>query len=68
MPVVDGRQVARAIKNASPTTPVLLLTGWGQRLAATGDTPAHVDYVLNKPLKLQELRHALARCYASAAS
>jgi signal transduction histidine kinase/ActR/RegA family two-component response regulator/HAMP domain-containing protein len=60
MPHVDGRHVARAVKEASPTTPVLLLTGWGQRLAADRDVPAHVDAVLAKPPKLQDLREALA--------
>ncbi len=62
MPNVDGRKVARAIKAASPATPIILLTGWGQRLTAEGDIPPHVDYVLNKPPKLLELRDTLARC------
>jgi signal transduction histidine kinase/ActR/RegA family two-component response regulator len=60
MPYVDGRKVASAIKNDSPSTPVILLTGWGQRLVAEGDVPPHVDRVLNKPPKLRELRAALA--------
>ena len=60
MPYVDGRKVARAVKNESPSTPVILLTGWGQRLVAEGDIPPHVDRVLNKPPKLRELRAALA--------
>jgi signal transduction histidine kinase/ActR/RegA family two-component response regulator len=62
MPYVDGRQVASAIKGVSPTTPIILLTGWGQRLVAEGDIPPHVDQVLNKPPKLRELREALAQC------
>ncbi|MEO6079731.1 MAG: PAS domain S-box protein [Steroidobacteraceae bacterium] len=62
MPYVDGRQVASAIKTASPSTPIILLTGWGQRLVAEGDVPAHVDMVLNKPPKLRDLREALVRC------
>jgi len=62
MPYVDGRQVASAVKNLSPATPVILLTGWGQRLVAEGDIPPHVDRVLNKPPKLRELREALAQC------
>jgi len=59
MPYVDGRKVASAIKAASPSTPVIMLTGWGQRLVAEGDIPPHVDRVLNKPPKLRELRTAL---------
>jgi len=60
MPYVDGRQVASGIKELSPSTPVILLTGWGQRLMDDGELPAHVDRVLNKPPKLAELRGALA--------
>jgi len=62
MPYVDGRKVAAAVKDASPSTPVILLTGWGQRLLAEGDVPPHVDRVLNKPPKLRDIREALARC------
>ena len=64
MPHVDGRKVASAVKAAAPTTPVLLLTGWGQRLVAEGDVPASVDRVLSKPPKMRELRAALAECLA----
>ena len=62
MPYVSGRQVAAAIKNLSPLTPVILLTGWGQRMNAEGDVPEHVNRVLSKPPKLRELREALAQC------
>ena len=68
MPYVDGRKVASAIKNDSPSTPVILLTGWGQRLVAEGDIPPNVDRVLNKPPKLKELRAALAELAGGAVS
>jgi CheY-like chemotaxis protein len=60
MPYVDGRKVASAVKAVSPSTPVILITGWGQRLVAEEGVPAHVDRVLNKPPKLRDLRGALA--------
>jgi CheY-like chemotaxis protein len=66
MPYVDGRRVAEAVKAASPSTPVILLTGWGQRLVSEEDIPPHVDHVLSKPPKLREVREALARCCESA--
>jgi CheY-like chemotaxis protein len=62
MPHVDGRKVANAVKTTSPNTPVILLTGWGQKLVAEGDIPPNVDRVLNKPAKLRELREVLAWC------
>ena len=68
MPYVDGRKVAAAVKTASPATPVILLTGWGQRLKDDGEVPLHVDRVLNKPPMLQELRLAVADLAASRAN
>jgi len=66
MPYVDGRKVAAELKTLSPSTPVLLLTGWGRGLMADADVPAHVDQVLGKPPKLREIREALARHCATA--
>ncbi len=59
MPHVDGRTVAAAIKRVSPVTPVIMLTGWGQRLSAENNVPEHVDRLLSKPPKLGELRAVL---------
>jgi len=41
--------------------PVVMLTGWGQRLATEGDIPEHVDHLLAKPPKLRDLRATLAQ-------
>jgi signal transduction histidine kinase/ActR/RegA family two-component response regulator len=60
MPYVDGRKVAAAVKASSPTTPVIMLTGWGRRLIAENDLPACVNRVLSKPPRLIELRTAVA--------
>jgi CheY-like chemotaxis protein len=59
MPHVDGRRVAEGIKKLSSKTPVIMLTGWGNRMLAEHDTPTHVDRVLSKPPRLAELRGAL---------
>jgi len=61
MPHVDGRKVAASIGKASPGTPIILLTGWGQRLLDENDVPAAVHRVLAKPPRLSELRSALYR-------
>src|SRR5262249_19319363 len=57
---VDGRKVAAAIREMSPKVPIIMLTGWGQRLIAEDDIPEHVDRVLAKPPRMQQLRAALA--------
>jgi len=70
MPQMDGRQVARNIKEQSSTTPVILLTGWGARMRTDGDIPSGVDEVLGKPPRMSDLRRALCRvaCAAGAAT
>jgi len=60
MPYVDGRKVAAKVRAVSPTVPIVMLTGWGQRLVADDEVPPHVDRVLNKPPRLAELREILA--------
>jgi signal transduction histidine kinase/ActR/RegA family two-component response regulator len=60
MPHLDGRAVAAAVKAVDPGTPVILLTGWGARLATENETPVGVDRVLGKPPRLTELRAVLA--------
>jgi signal transduction histidine kinase len=60
MPHVDGRQVVASVRAATPDTPIIMLTGWGQRLQADNEQTPHVNRVLSKPPRLQELRKALA--------
>ncbi len=64
MPGVDGRQVAAAIKALSPHTPVIMLTGWGERMVEEGEVPADVNQILSKPPKLRDLRQAMNKCLA----
>ncbi|MET3133143.1 signal transduction histidine kinase/HAMP domain-containing protein/ActR/RegA family two-component response regulator [Oxalobacteraceae bacterium GrIS 1.11] len=63
MPYVDGRKVATAIKQMAPTTPLIMLTGWGQRLIPDSDNLVEVDCVLSKPPKLRDLRLALTKLF-----
>jgi signal transduction histidine kinase/response regulator RpfG family c-di-GMP phosphodiesterase len=68
MPHVDGRAVAAAIKAAEPKTAIIMLTGWGQRLVASGETPPDVFAVVSKPPRIAELRQVIAECTADASS
>ncbi|MDB6064664.1 MAG: hybrid sensor histidine kinase/response regulator [Pedosphaera sp.] len=61
MPYLDGRQVARTLKNESPKTPIIMLTGWGAFMKSDGDVPAHVDGILSKPPRMNEMRGMLTR-------
>jgi CheY-like chemotaxis protein len=64
MPYVDGRKVAAKVRALSPTVPIVMLTGWGQRLVADGEVPPQVDRVLNKPPRLADLRAIIAELTA----
>lgn len=59
MPVVDGRKVAEALKRIRPEVPILLLTGWGQRMQLDDETVPGVDRILGKPPRLEELRQSV---------
>ena len=61
MPEVDGQQVARSIKSESPSTPVILLTGWGTMIKDDGDQPVLVDAVVSKPPRIHELNQLLLK-------
>jgi len=66
MPYVDGMKVAATIKSQSPSTLIVMLTGWGQRLLEDKDLPANVDRVLSKPPRIHELRTIIAEVGAKA--
>lgn len=68
MPYMDGRKVAAAIHAVRASAPVILLTGWGQRMLAEGDIPPHVFRVLSKPPRSAQLREALLACAVPANS
>jgi signal transduction histidine kinase/ActR/RegA family two-component response regulator len=61
MPYVDGRQVAKVLKQESPATPVLMLTGWGAFMKEDNALPSQVDGVLSKPPRSREIRETLRR-------
>jgi signal transduction histidine kinase/ActR/RegA family two-component response regulator len=61
MPGFDGRQVARAIKGESPSTPVIMLTGWGGEIREDKEKISEVDVVIEKPPSIQHLHDTLVR-------
>ena len=60
MPRLDGRQLTQILKSESPSTPILMMTGWGTLIKGE-DLPAQVDGILNKPPNIGELLEALRR-------
>ncbi|HXE42580.1 MAG TPA: response regulator, partial [Candidatus Baltobacteraceae bacterium] len=61
MPYVDGREVAKIIKQGSPATPVVLLTGWGEFISDEETALSDFDDILSKPPRLGEFREMFRR-------
>jgi signal transduction histidine kinase len=68
MPDMNGDQVASAIKATNPDVPVVMLTGFGSMMEATGERPTAVDLVIGKPVTIDGLRAALAKAVALCAA
>lgn len=60
MPHLTGLQLAEVIKQVSPTTPVILLTGGDQHDDENAPSDV-VDVVVSKPLTMGSLQQALSR-------
>jgi len=61
MPEIDGEQVAREIKAMAPGVPVIMMTGWGTMMNKDGEKSRHVEAVIGKPPKLDELNALISR-------
>jgi CheY-like chemotaxis protein len=60
MPGISGWQVAEMIKRDSPTTPVIMVTGWGNQLDPDQIEQSGVDRVLTKPFQWLKVLDALS--------
>jgi DNA-binding response OmpR family regulator len=49
MPHMDGKVLARKVKELSPGTPVILLSGWGNFMNLNGERPEYIDCLMGKP-------------------
>lgn len=60
MPGMSGWDIARAVKERNPCTPVILVTGWGAQVKEGEVKKRGVDLVITKPFQLEQIRQALA--------
>lgn len=61
MPQMNGGQVTKAIKSLSPSTPVILISGWDSRSSIDAETLNFVDWILDKPTTRRDLQNALKK-------
>ena len=59
MPDISGDQLASILREISPQTPIIMLTGFGSIMSSAGEMPDAIDCLLSKPLKLQDFRNAI---------
>jgi CheY-like chemotaxis protein len=59
MPAMDGLSLARHIKESSPSTPVILLTGSDRETVRKRVERAPVDSIIFKPVRLEDLRRTV---------
>lgn len=61
IPDMGGDQIAAEIKRISPTTPIIMLTGFGDIMDARREKPDGVDCLLGKPVTPDQLQEAVIR-------
>lgn len=61
MPEVTGWDVASEVKRLSPATPVIMVTGWAQRLTLDEARSRGADFLLAKPFIVDEVLAVMRR-------
>jgi DNA-binding response OmpR family regulator len=64
MPKISGMSLISIIKEKSPNTPVIAITGWGEYPEAFAQE-SQADKVLSKPFELSELDKAINELISS---
>lgn len=59
---MDGLELAAAVKEHSPTTPVVLITAYAAKLETMGKV-SNVELVLKKPFSVDDLHGALIKLF-----
>jgi signal transduction histidine kinase len=59
MPHMSGTELLRRLKERSPQTPVIVMTGWGSEVRPKG-----ADAILSKPIRRRQLKETLASLFA----
>jgi signal transduction histidine kinase len=59
MPEINGDHLAASIKELRPQEPIIMLTGFADLINANGGPSRHVDLVMSKPARLDDLRRAI---------
>ena len=64
MPEMNGTELAESLSKTDPNIPFILLTGFGDLMNVDEAPPTGVDYVLSKPVTMDELKSAIVYVYS----
>jgi DNA-binding NtrC family response regulator len=65
MPIMEGSELAQFVKETSPTTPVILLTGTDRETVWKKVAKGSIDSVIFKPFKLNDFQSTVQGALAS---
>jgi CheY-like chemotaxis protein len=65
MPEMDGWALASHIKDLSPDTPIVLITGSEKSAVMEGLRTSNVGYVLFKPFSLEDIQKTVSTALAT---
>jgi YesN/AraC family two-component response regulator len=68
MPGVDGHQLAVSVKVTALETPIVMISGFVDFDYESGWLPENIDYVIQKPVTVNQLRQALTAVTIARAS
>lgn len=60
MPDISGDQLAEIIKETNPDMPIIMITGFGNLMKASGEMPNGIDYLMSKPITLGAFKEAIS--------
>jgi DNA-binding response OmpR family regulator len=67
MPDLSGLEMAKAIREKNPSTPILLVTGWGDHIDLSQAKEFGINAVVAKPFRigdiLQAIRETISRSH-----
>lgn len=66
MPEMNGDQMTEAIKQVSPTIPVVMVTGFADMLQEQTQTDGRPNLIVRKPITQEALRQAIAQTMTAA--
>jgi CheY-like chemotaxis protein len=61
MPVMKGDELARIVKRRNPNLPIIMVTAYVEKLTGEGSPLLHVDKLLGKPFRFEDLKTAMAQ-------